>query len=122
MRTFPRPALAVLSAAAVVALVASCASPPGALSVNGRELLTYQSGSAVADAAGFGLLHVNAAGCLAIGKSVLVAPTGSTLNSDGSIVVRGHTYRLGAHIHIGGGGGNEPAGANCGSGLIYFYV
>jgi hypothetical protein len=117
-----RSVTAVLAAAVVVALTASCAESPSPVRVNGRELLTYQSGSAVADAAGFGVLHANAAGCLTIGKLVLVAPDGSTLNADGSIVVRGHTYRLGESIHIGGGGGNKPAGSDCGAGLTYFYV
>jgi hypothetical protein len=110
---------------AIVALLlttTSCSSPPGNLEVNGRTLLTYSAGSARADAALEGVLHVNPAGCLAVGTLVLVVPTGSELKSDGSIVVDGATYQLGSTIRLGGGGGESPHKNTCGQHVRYWYV
>ena len=89
---------------------------------NGRTLLTYGAGSARADAALDGVLDTNPAGCLAFGKLILVVPDGSELRADRSIVVDGITYRLGSHIHVGGGVGKMPRKNSCGKHLHYWYI
>ena len=107
---------------ALLVTTTSCSSAPGDLDVNGRTLLTYSAGSARADAALEGVLHTNAAGCLAVGKLVLVVPTGSELKSDGSIVVDGTNYELGSTVRLGGGGGMSPHPNTCGTHLKFWYV
>jgi hypothetical protein len=111
-----------LVAAAVLLGVTSCSASAGDLHVNSRTLLIYPAGNATADAALTGVLHTNAAGCLAVGTDVLVAPSGSSLSSDGSIVVHGTTYKLGTRVLMGGGGGTSPKHTDCGAHLRYFYV
>jgi hypothetical protein len=104
-----------------VALV-GCTPVSHVVSVNGRTLLTHASTGASADALGFGVLGTNAAGCVTMGTSVLVVPDGSALASDGSITVLGKTYRVGTPVTFGGGGGDAPAGAKCGSHSVYFWA
>lgn len=57
-----------------------------------------------------------------MGKSVLVVPEGSALDADGSITVLGKSYQAGSRIELGGGAGDAPAGAKCGSKSVYFWV
>jgi hypothetical protein len=113
-----------LAISALLVTTTSCGSAPGNLDVNGRTLVTYSAGSARADAALDGVLHTNAAGCLAVGKFVLVVPTGSELKSDGSIVVDGTNYELGSTVRLGGGGGGgKPPHPNpCGAHVKFWYV
>ncbi len=112
----------MITVAAILLLFAACSPSAGQMKVNGRTLLTHTSSGTSADAALTGILHVNAAGCVAVGTLVLVVPTGSTLNADGSIVVAGTTYKFGSTIHLGGGGGNAPHGSPCGAHSKYWYV
>lgn len=111
-----------LAIAALLFTTTSCSSPPGNLTVGGRTLLTYSAGSARADAALEGVLHTNAAGCLAVGKFVLVVAAGSELKSDGSIVVDGASYQFGSTVRLGGGGGPSPHSNSCGRHVDYWYV
>jgi hypothetical protein len=115
-------AVVPLAIATLLLATTSCSGPPDNVQVNGRTLLTYSAGSTRADAALEGVLHANSAGCLAVGTLVLVVPTGSRLNSDGSIVVDGTTYTLGSAIQLGGGGGRSPHPNPCGQHVQYWYV
>ena len=115
--------MAAFTLAAILLATTSCGSPRGNLHLGGRTLLTYESSGASADAALSGVLHVNSAGCLAVGDEVLVVPVGSELKRDGSMVVFGQTYKFGSKIKLGGGGGGkQPIGAACGKVVDYWYV
>jgi hypothetical protein len=85
-------------------------------------LLIYPNSGSTADAALTGVLQANSAGCIAVGKTVIVAPSGSSLGSDGSIDVSGTEYTFGSRIVIGGGGGKALDKSGCGAHLDYFYV
>ena len=111
-----------LAALVIVAGTTSCSGGVQNLHVHGRTLLIYPDTGSTADAAMTGVLDTNPAGCIAVGKTVIVAPSGSALMSDGSIVVHGTRYKLGSRIVIGGGGGKALAKSGCGAHLSYFYV
>jgi hypothetical protein len=114
--------LVPLSVAAVLLGATSCSVGAQSIHVHGRTLLIYPAGGSTADAALTGVLHATPAGCIAVGKTVIVAPSGSTLGADGSIVVDGTTYKFGSRIVIGGGGGKPPEKSGCGARLRYFYA
>jgi hypothetical protein len=101
---------------------AACSGGVENLHVHGRTLLIYPASGNTADAALSGVLHTHTAGCVAVGKTVLVAPSGSALTPDGSIVVHGTTYKLGGSVRIGGGVGKALSKSGCGSHLDYFYA
>jgi phage baseplate assembly protein gpV len=111
-----------LAVLVIVAGTTSCSGDVQNLHVRDRTLLIYPDSGSTADAAITGVLDVNAAGCIAVGKTVIVAPSGSVLMSDGSIVVHGTTYKLGSRVVIGGGGGKALDKSGCGSHLDYFYT
>jgi hypothetical protein len=112
-----------LVAAALLLCTTSCSNNVHNIQVGGRTLLIYPASGSTADTALTGVLHANPAGCLAVGKTVIVAPSGSSLMADGSIVVSGTTYKVGSRVVIGGGGGDEPRGGSvCGKHLRYFYM
>jgi hypothetical protein len=112
--------------AGLVALVAvgiagltGCAGGP--VTVNHRILLTYVNQGASADALNTGELGTNDRGCITAGGAVLVVPTGSQLNDDGSVDIAGKHYEQGDTVSLGGGGGDAPAHSPCGSG-DYWWV
>lgn len=111
-----------LAVLVIVAGTTSCSGGVQNLHVRDRTLLIYPDSGSTADAAITGVLDVNAAGCIAVGKTVIVAPSGSVLTSDGSIVVHGTTYKLGSKVVIGGGGGKALDKSGCGPHLDYFYA
>jgi hypothetical protein len=113
--------LAVVISTMIIAL-SGCVPAAGPIAVNGLTLLTHPSSGTSATALGSGELGTNAKGCVTMGKSVLVVPEGSALDADGSITVLGKSYQAGSRIELGGGGGNAPAGAKCGSKSVYFWV
>ncbi|HEX4400631.1 MAG TPA: hypothetical protein VHZ98_04860 [Galbitalea sp.] len=111
-----------LAVLVIVAGTTSCSGGVQNLHVHGRTLLIYPDSGSTADAAQTGVLQTNVAGCIAVGKSVIVAPSGSVLMADGSIVVHGTTYKLGSRVVIGGGGGKALGTSGCGAHLNYFYI
>lgn len=110
------------TAAAILLATTSCTVKPGPVTVNGRTLLTYSAGSTRGAAALEGILGINTAGCLTVGKLVLVVPSGSELGADGSITVAGTTYKFGGLIHVGGGGGKSPGPNSCGNHVSFWYI
>lgn len=98
-----------------------CAPVGDAVTSNGRVLLTHPATDNMAAALGVGLLGESKEGCITIGTSVLVVPSGSTLNEDGSIVVDGKPYALGQKVELGGGTGAIPSGSPCGAGATYWW-
>jgi hypothetical protein len=109
----------------VVALLVgttSCSDSDHNLQVRGRTLLIYPDSGSTADAALTGVLRSNSAGCIEVGTTVIVAPSGSGLKTDGSIVVHGVTYKFGSSVRIGGGAGKALDKSGCGAHLQYFYV
>jgi hypothetical protein len=50
-----------------------------------------------------GTLGTNSRGCIAVSGKVLVVPTGSRLNDDGSIDLGGKHYEQGDTVALGGG-------------------
>jgi hypothetical protein len=110
-----------LTVATVLVSATSCSASTDNLHVDCPTLLIYPVTSNSTDAALTGILSTNAAGCLAVGTDVLVAPSGSSLESDGSIVVSGTRYKFGSTVHIGGGGDEPRGGGFCGKYLQYFY-
>jgi hypothetical protein len=97
-----------------------CACAAGPISVNGRTLLTSVNQGASADALTTGTLGTNSAGCITVGDSVLVVPTGSRLNDDGSVDIGGRHYEQGDPVNLGGGVGNAPPHRPCGSGSYWW--
>lgn len=104
--------LVVAASAAVLVGVGTQApagsSPSGAASSGVPLLLVApepQSGIRPATAAGQGTLHVRADGCVLVGSSVLVAPSGSTLTDDNrGVEIAGiGRYDFGAHLPALGG-------------------
>lgn len=122
MRRVLRGAVVVVVGSTMIAALVACAPASDLVSVNDRTLLTHPSTGTSADALGFGVLGTNPEGCVTMGKSVLVLPDGSGLSADGSITVLGKSYTVGSRIKLGGGGGNAPTGAKCGSNSDYFWV
>ena len=55
-------------------------------------------------------------GCIAVDGAVLVVPTGSRLNDDGSVDIGGKHYEQGDTVSLGGGGGDAPPHSPCGTG------
>jgi hypothetical protein len=111
-----------LCVAAVLLGTTSCSGSVQNIHVHGWTLLIYPASGNTADAALTGALHTTAAGCVAVGKTVIVAPSGSSLMSDGAIVIHGTTYKLGSSVRIGGGVGKALSKSGCGSHLNYFYA
>ena len=110
--------LVLLAAAALGVLTGRAGGP---VTVNHRVLLTYVNQGASADALNTGVLGTNDRGCITAGGSVLVVPTGSRLNDDGSVDIGGTHYEQGDTVSLGGGGGDAPAHSPCGSG-DYWWV
>jgi hypothetical protein len=110
--------LALLAAIASAGLTGCAAGP---VTVNHRILLTYVNQGASADALNNGVLGTNEHGCITVGEAVLVVPTGSRLNDDGSIDIGAEHYEQGETVSLGGGGGDPPAHSPCGSG-DYWWV
>jgi len=112
-------ALVVVLAAVASLGLTGCAGGP--VTVNHRILLTYVNQGASADALNTGVLGTNAHGCITVGRAVLVVPTGSRLNDDGSIDIGGTHYEQGDTVSLGGGVGDAPAHSPCGAG-DYWWV
>ncbi|MEO6115031.1 MAG: hypothetical protein ABIP33_01495 [Pseudolysinimonas sp.] len=108
-----------LVALAVALGLSACSAGP--ITVNDRTLLTYVNQGASADALIHGTLGTNARGCIAVGGAVLVVPTGSRLNDDGSVDIGGTRYEQGDTVSLGGGGGDAPPHSPCGTG-DYWWV
>lgn len=107
----------------VLGALAGCSSAATSAQVGGRTLLMYQSSGASGDAVVTGVLGSDAAGCVTVGAgTVLVAPPGSTLDTDGSIVVGSVTYSAGKQARFGGGLGSAPSGAHCSPSSKYWYL
>src|SRR4051812_13541769 len=112
-------ALLVLLATGALACLAGCTGGP--VTVNHRILLTYVNQGASADALNNGMLGTNDRGCITAGGAVLVVPTGSRLNDDGSVDISGTHYEQGDTVSLGGGVGDAPAHSPCGPG-DYWWV
>jgi hypothetical protein len=108
----------VVLAAVLADGLSGCSAGP--IIVNHRTLLTYVNQGASADALTTGTLGTNSAGCITVGESVLVVPTGSQLNDDGSIDIRGTHYEQGDTVSLGGGVGDAPPNSPCGAGPYWW--
>ncbi|MEP6842871.1 MAG: hypothetical protein ABJA11_05075 [Pseudolysinimonas sp.] len=106
--------------AVVVALGLSACSA-GPITANDRALLTYVNHGVSAAALIQGTLGTNAKGCIAVDGRVLVVPTGSQLNDDGSVDIGGKHYEQGDTVSLGGGNGDAPPHSPCGPG-DYWWV
>ena len=113
---------AVAAACALAAALVGCSSEQSSVTANGRTLLMYHSSGASADALGYGVLGVNAKGCVTLGENVLVVPDSSSLQPDGSVRIDGKTYQVGTKIKLGGGSGDAPHPNYCGAGVDYFWA
>lgn len=111
----------LLAAAALAGLIGLTGCAGGPVTVNHRVLLTYVNQGASADALNNGTLGTNAHGCITVGGAVLVVPTGSRLNDDGSVDIGGKHYEQGHAVSLGGGGGDAPDDSPCGPG-DYWWV
>jgi hypothetical protein len=111
---------AALAIGAILIAVGLCACTGGPISVNGRTLLTYVNQGASADALTKGTLGTDSAGCITVGDSVLVVPTGSRLNDDGSVDIGGTNYEQGDTVTLGGGVGEAPPDSPCGAGPYWW--
>ena len=121
MRAWRAIGTAGLVALAVALVVGLSGCSAGPISVNGRTLLTYVNQGASADAVTIGTLGTNAAGCITVGDSVLVVPTGSRLNDDGSVDIGGKHYEQGDTVTLGGGGDDHaPPHSPCGAGNYWW--
>jgi hypothetical protein len=117
-RVIGRSSLIVVAMFTVLALTACAADP---ITVNGRTLLTYVNQGASADALTVGTLGTNSVGCITVGDSVLVVPTGSRLNDDGSVDIGGAHYEQGDTVTLGGGGDDHaPPHSPCGAGNYWW--
>ncbi|MEO6532874.1 MAG: hypothetical protein ABIO06_04795 [Pseudolysinimonas sp.] len=110
-----------LAAVAVALALGLSGCSAGPITVNGRTLLTYVSQGVSADALTQGTLGTNARGCIAVDGAVLVVPTGSRLNDDGSVDIGGVHYEQGDTVSLGGGVGDAPTHSQCGPG-DYWWV
>jgi hypothetical protein len=105
--------VSVIAVTGMAALgLSGCSAGP--ITVSDRTLLTYVSQGVSADALITGTLGSNAAGCIAVDGYVLVVPTGSRLNDDGSVDIGGVHREQGDTVSLGGGVGDAPPHSPCG--------
>lgn len=101
--------------AKAVALTDSDVTTTSSVDTNGRILLIYPaSGAGGPEALLHGVLTQNAAGCVAVGKTVVVAPSNAELHPDGSVSFGSSTFTMGKSVDLGGGAAASiPVGSPC---------
>lgn len=72
------------------------------ITANGRTLLLRPVRDGLDQATYAGVLGTNSAHCVTVGRYVLIAPQGSKLLPDGSVVLRGERLQVGSRVHISG--------------------
>lgn len=93
---------------------------PNRTQVGDNILLLTQDTTGDAASLG-GVLGTDAAGCITIGPTVIIAPPGSILFKDGTVRLTGKTLHAGATVTARGGAAPIPAHSPCRADH-YFYV